>query len=737
MASNTNCCKRLNCFLKAVSQPHAAYVVWCCRQDLRNVESKQLLIDKLREKINQCVVRLRTNSRYLEFQYKIVPETKSEYCIPNEVCRASFKRAWGIHESLMNLLSGQIKKGVVKTSRAINERYSAVDGDLTKLLATSGVKVQISPERLYLATLPNTDASYHCYIWLENRFELGGDSQPNSREIHLDPINKKDFYEEYVNEAQLYGYEALGKTQFNKTWRKSFPHVKVRKYKSCTGKCRVCAELSIQTRNQKVTAAMEFIKACRVIHRADFMHDRLLYHKRMEQAKTFPSEFISIITDGMQQTHCELPYSANRRPHEYKLKQHLQGVTTHGKRTRMYRTLDHISLGANATIYTLLCALEEEYNSSSCLPKTLYVQIDGGSENANYAVLAWMEILIYINVGIVEIWVSRMRTGHNHADQDAKFGRVWKTARNKYLLTPKHYERLIADVLKDYPGGAKLVDIFVLPDYVSAVDTYIDSNISHVFKGVYTQHIFRFQKVEVSSAFPLGSKCTYRASAGESFFEFVEDPKSIIGISPRKVIVDWHDSSGVRILTRAPPNLDQLHPQKFLEGAAKQMRDSITKIKASYSKNVFIEKDWNEFLKLLPLDGESAEAFVQRTSHGLHIRFKDFLAEPLRLNHKALPNDDNGAYRRITDAYDICLSPVAAGACVRWEGCLKPEPPRVDMNTREDKTRTDQLPRRCSKKLDPQSVVEGRAGCYIIFLEGSITTGRFNNICCGVYVERQ
>ena len=356
VAQNGGCCGSFNCFTRSLTLPEAAVIVYTCRQELQNVESRKKLIDKLRDKINQCVVRVQPGSNYLKMNYRIITETKLSVSIVHSVCKWTFMEAWGFNESLRKVLCENIKSGVVKTAHAITDRYSAVSGDFSKLVESCGLKDVIThPEKLNIAKLPNTEAAHYCYNWLENHFNLSGDNEPNSDEIHLDPVDKKEIYAEYANEAIIYKTKRVKKTQFNKIWRDCFPHVKIRKYKACSGKCAVCAELSIQTRKQKTRKAMEYIKLCRVIHRADFMRDRDLYAQRKKLAELYPRQYLSLITDGMQQTHCELPYSANRQTHGVnKLKQHLQGVTTHYRRTRMFRTLDHLFLGANACIYTLL-----------------------------------------------------------------------------------------------------------------------------------------------------------------------------------------------------------------------------------------------------------------------------------------------------------------------------------------------------------------------------------------------
>ena len=317
-----------------------------------------------------------------------------------------------------------------------------------------------------------------------------------------------------------------------------------------------------------------------------------------------------------------------------------------------------------------------------------------------------------------------MRVGHNHADQDAKFGRVWKSARKKYLLTPSHYERLIEDVLKDYPGGAKLIDVFVVPDLVSVVDPFVDPDLEHAFRGIYTQHVFRFQKTAISSAYPLGSRLTYRASALDYFFEFIDNPDSPIGISPRKVHVQWYpdkENEKPRILTAVPPDLLHFLPREFVEGSTGHVLESIRRIKMCYSRNEFIEKDWNVFISRLPKAGESAAQFVQRAGP-LHVPFHEFmlrraglLTHPTQDRLTGLSTAESfldARSRSMEKYYEICLEDVAAGKCLKWSGGGKPEPARVTLITRQDATRPEQMPRRKTtkaraSKIDPQDVTEG------------------------------
>ena len=710
---NSGCCGRnFNCFLTKLNLPQAAQIVYLCRQDLHNnTTSKSDVKDVLRYKLDQCVDGFHDNSDYFRMLYKITPQTKTRHPMEDRVCRKTFLNAWGFRDSLRKRLCREIKDNRMKSAHAFTDRFSAVDYcDVQKLVESCNLQSVITnPEKLNIAFIANTEASFYCHNWLENYFNLCADDQPNLNEKHLDPVHKKDVYLEYEHEAILYNIKPLSITRFRRAWKTGFPHVKIRKYKACSGKCYICAELSKLTREKNTRAALEYIKLCRIIHRADFMRDRDLYSQRKKLAELYPSQYLSMITDGMQQTHCELPYSGNQLTCSNKLKQHLQGITAHFRRTRMYRTLDHIFLGRNACIYTILSELEEEYKLNGKLPKIVYIQIDGGSENANYAVLAWMEIIISLEIGVEEIWVCRLRVGHNHADQDAKFGLLWKKIRSEFLLSPQAYERKVAEVLSEGGNPAKLIDMIVIPDLLSPLEGFMDKDLERCFKGVYTQHIFRFQKVPASEAFPLGSKMTYRASALDEFFEFVKCSDSPIGMAPRKVLVDWYPANGMRALTTRP-SFDDIKPSSFEEGTVEHMSNVISAI-SSTSVHPDISKEWETFRELLPTEWESPDDFLQRRGEELHIPFKDLLRASGKPQSMSKPDESVRLQESIpVSAYDICVETVAAGACLRWSGCRKPEPARVTLDGRRDAVLEDQKLRRSRKirwKFDPKLVEVG------------------------------
>jgi hypothetical protein len=113
------------------------------------------------------------------------------------------------------------------------------------------------------------------------------------------------------------------------------------------------------------------------------MGERLTYYKKRHLGKFEKESYVSIITGGMAQNHCNLPRCGNLKQFEECLTQHLQGVWAHGRFLKIYRTYENIMNGKNLQIHTLLLALEHllKDEKRAVLPDTVFIQIDGGCEN--------------------------------------------------------------------------------------------------------------------------------------------------------------------------------------------------------------------------------------------------------------------------------------------------------------------------------------------------------------------
>jgi hypothetical protein len=85
-----------------------------------------------------------------------------------------------------------------------------------------------------------------------------------------------------------------------------------------------------------------------------FNLERNEYAKRREKAMTLENiskpSILSIIIDGADQKHCNLPYlgSQNSFPHPFKV--HLTGIKEHGNDITLYPTISTVKKGINLNI---------------------------------------------------------------------------------------------------------------------------------------------------------------------------------------------------------------------------------------------------------------------------------------------------------------------------------------------------------------------------------------------------
>lgn len=151
--------------------------------------------------------------------------------------------------------------------------------------------------------------------------------------------------------------------------------------------------------------------------------------------------YLSLVSDGMAQTHCSLPWLGNKAQIP-NLKHHIQGIYAHGRTAYFYRHFHNINNTANVQIHTLLLTLEnllkdvKEKDNMNQLPPTLFFQVDGGSENVAKVVFFVCELLVATGV-LKKIVLSRLMVGHTHCDIDALFGRIWVYCRVIFSFRPK------------------------------------------------------------------------------------------------------------------------------------------------------------------------------------------------------------------------------------------------------------------------------------------------------------
>jgi hypothetical protein len=116
-----------------------------------------------------------------------------------------------------------------------------------------------------------------------------------------------------MKDADVEAYKSI--SSFISIWDSCFPNVKIRQFKVVSGKCNTCA-CGRKTFTAKIVK--EYLQVLHKLHRSAYMSERLEYGKRRNEAIESKESFLSLISDGMSQGHCELP--------------HLQNLTTFNKR---------------------------------------------------------------------------------------------------------------------------------------------------------------------------------------------------------------------------------------------------------------------------------------------------------------------------------------------------------------------------------------------------------------------
>jgi hypothetical protein len=207
----------------------------------------------------------------------------------------------------------------------------------------------------------------------------------------------------------------------------------------------------------------------------------------------------------MDQSHSRIPYLGTQDNFEKALKQHITGVLNHATgQVTLYRNFDNISKGPNLTLYCVLREIEKWRDShQGNYPEEIYLQFDGGCENANKYVLTMCELLVSKRMARL-IYFTRLPVGHTHADIDACFGHIWRHMRGSSVKTIESYKFKIEDAFKGTKLNVKVTDVYVVPNYEKYFEGCIDSKFGNCHKELDTQHQWKFEAIPDSLYFPFG-----------------------------------------------------------------------------------------------------------------------------------------------------------------------------------------------------------------------------------------
>jgi len=459
------------------------------------------------------------------------------------VCRQRFMMTYSVKHCFIEDLSKEVRGGVVNNERPFTDKTTCpiLTSELQARLAMlkDTYDITLTLEQMTAMKIPNTPESITCYAWMHFYFDMVGDQIPNSNgEIHLEPVWIKDVYQEYKDCMFTSGSPTLQPTQFGMMWQTCFRHVTIREFKAVTGKCDTCARLSARRRELRDNEGRQHLTMLHMLHRTTYMGERLAYADRIMQALQSPRQYFSLISDGMAQNHCILPWCGNLTQITNGCAQHIQGCLAHGRGLTLFRTFHNISNCSSVQIHTFLLMLEDVHTREGKLPDTVYYQVDGGSENIAKVVLVLCELLIARGL-TKKVVFTRLLVGHTHADIDAIFGRLWKALRDIHVSSAQAYRQKIIEHLSVFGSyTAKVVDLFVIPNYKTLLNMCVDPNFERYAKEEYTQLQWTFEAVPSNNdTYPFGCKTTYRAFCQDKVMEIVTDQDALLELRPRQVSV--------------------------------------------------------------------------------------------------------------------------------------------------------------------------------------------------------
>ena len=310
----------------------------------------------------------------------------------------------------------------------------------------------------------------------------------------------------------------------------------------------------------------------------------------------------------------------------------------------MYNTFNNVKKGSNLTTYAFLCQLEDwQRRHQGSMPETVFVQIDGGSENENVTLKAACELVCLKRI-VKTIYLTRLPTGHTHEDIDAVFGHIWKWMRGTPIETLDDYCYGIQEAFESTKLKVKVKFIYMIPDYVKFFQRYIDPEFGNCARMESTQHCWLFQAVESSIMFPLGVKTLYKAYSSDKVVQLCKmNPASchtsigqLTGLEPITTICNiWHPSrdnhlkgregiEGFYIL-KSVPFVEDFEAADFDDQGIKMFHKCYHRIKEFYvDPESEIRSWWDSWYEnFVPkLDVET-----YRINHRLHVPLRQYLSD--------------------------------------------------------------------------------------------------------------
>jgi hypothetical protein len=235
------------------------------------------------------------------------------------------------------------------------------------------------------------------------------------------------------------------------------------------------------------------------------------YAKRIFDAKD-SQDTLSVIIDGAKQSAHDVPKVQGRVPGDLTpLSQKVQGVFFHNQALHLYLISPFVQTGGNLTLTCLVRSLQQLAAAGKVFPTTLYLQVDGGTENWNLTLFAFIDLCFDLFPSLNLAYVCRLAAKKGHQDIDRLFsygnqglfgtGPKGKKV-GKDVLTRDDFKRIFLSALADKPETMLLHRTFEDLDFTYDMKSFLDPHINPEFSGYGSRgevHLLRFLRKEKSA----------------------------------------------------------------------------------------------------------------------------------------------------------------------------------------------------------------------------------------------
>ena len=267
--------------------------------------------------------------------------------------------------------------------------------------ANGGKVTYVSEDIMQSVLEPDSQAKRMCAAWLRKYYLQYTDFDPGKDCSYACAECKQHVYEEYKTSASILlekranGIPIVCLRVFYDIWQRNFPKMKLRDSCNICGKCVICMHIadgrSKSGNSDIMKSAFRDAKLC---HRVLYKGERKCASDRVQHALEHPSDILHITIDIMDSQGYSLPHGGSQYNYSFGVSSVIVGVLIAGVGSRLYRTVDTYHKSSDLIIEIILMEIQAFMRRNKKAPSIIYLDADGGSENANKLLLCILELLV-------------------------------------------------------------------------------------------------------------------------------------------------------------------------------------------------------------------------------------------------------------------------------------------------------------------------------------------------------